>query len=161
METGGAEEWVPVEEQGIEANMELVFHGFRQGATQARKDIVRDLEERLGQLRKSAIRLEAGKWTTMTPCGVRGRLEEAVYCLWIARGFPGHGISYGAWEMPYPLRGHGVAIRGYPVRDPVGYTVACGCARNLLAEGMAEDEWGWSPTVMGAKRLARRHAGLM
>lgn len=135
----------------------------RQSERLVREGIVSELEERLRHLRKSAVRLEAGRWTVLTPCAVRGRLEEASYCLWVARGFPGRGVSFGPWELSYPLPGHSVTLRGYPAgRRPEGHTVACPCfPRPGYAAGLRDDEWGWSPTVIGAKRLARRHAGLM
>lgn len=150
MEIGGAE------------LTEVVQTLRRQSERKVREEIVSDLKGRLEQLRRSAIRLEAGKWTTLMASDVRGRLEECSYDLWVVQGSPGRGISHSQWAVEYPLPGHRMAIRGYPAgRPPVGFTAACTCTRPMLGDGLRHDEWGWSPTVMGAKRLARRHAGLM
>jgi hypothetical protein len=80
-------------------------------------------------------------------------LEELARVLHMVRGFPGRGWALEWTPLEYFVKeGHVAKIRGMPGGAPVGYEVECSCRPG---------PFGWSVRVIGAKRLARRHAGLM
>lgn len=146
---GGSEEWVQV-----------VQTLRRQSERKVREEITQDLKERLHHLRGVAARAEA-EWTAWTPPSPRslvhdshlaGRIDEVAHCLWIAHGSPYRGstTNHVDWvEGP----GHRVEVVTVPESLGCRFTAECrSCGRKLQV---------WSPTIMGAKRLARRHAGLM
>lgn len=144
MEIGGAE------------LTEVVQTLRRQSERKVREEIVSELRESLERLSQNAREMELCGWPEYERDVMRARLQELAYARWVALGRPGRGISC-MWELEYPLPGHAVKLNGIPVRGPVGYAVNCGCD----PDRPWHEDWGWSPTIVGAKRLARRHAGLM
>lgn len=137
--------------------VEVVRTLRRQSERKVREDIVADLSERLELLREEAWEKDrifhpSDALLDSRRLARRAVLEELAYCIWMVRGFPGRGISRAYTPLEYPLgERHVVNIHGVPGGHPVGYEGRCSCGFPT----------GWSVRVIGAKRLARRHAGLM
>lgn len=135
----------------------------RQSERKVREEIVTDLKDRLEQLLGRAMKAEAewgfwkrewlpGEHDLLPSSPLAGRIDEAAHCLWIVCGSPylGSTINHVAWvEAP----GHRVEVVSVPQSSGNRFTAVC------KTDGMKIQRW--SPTIMGAKRLARRHAGLM
>jgi hypothetical protein len=121
----------------------------RQSERKVREEIVSELKERLERLRGWAVEKEASGVLLGEDSWLAGLIDEAAHSLWVARGCPYRG-STSSHVDTLVLPGHRVVVES---RWPgVRFGARCGCGGTIS---------GWSPTIMGAKRLARRHAGLM